>query len=127
MLGAHDRGLSLSSDLSSLLLASLHPASHQAEQNLTAPSAQPGFISALLQLVLGQGTQDRSVRLLVGVYLKHVTNYNGKSVWWLQDINPMPDSDKVELRKALMPAMLLRARLASCHLRLSPRRLSWRR
>ncbi|KZP27084.1 hypothetical protein FIBSPDRAFT_319242 [Athelia psychrophila] len=44
-----------------------------------------------------------------------------------EDINPIPDSDKVELRKALMPAMLLRARLASCHLRLSPRRLSWRR
>ncbi|KZP16361.1 hypothetical protein FIBSPDRAFT_958084 [Athelia psychrophila] len=51
-----------SSDLPSLLLASLHPASRkQVKQSLAALSATPGFIGALLQLVLGQGTQDCSV------------------------------------------------------------------
>ncbi|KZP10235.1 hypothetical protein FIBSPDRAFT_963317 [Athelia psychrophila] len=56
----------MSSDLPSLLLASLHPASRkQAEQSLTALTAQPGFISALLQLVLGQGTEERSVHLVI--------------------------------------------------------------
>ncbi|KZP31031.1 ARM repeat-containing protein [Athelia psychrophila] len=93
----------MSSDLSSLLLASLHPASRkQAEQSLTALSVQPGFIGALLQLVLGEGTQDRSVRLSAGVYLKNVTKLR-----WEEDLNPIPDSDKVELRKALVPLMLL--------------------
>lgn len=66
--------ITMSNDLSSLLLASLQPASRkQAEQSLTSLSAQPGFIGALLQLVLGQGTTDRSVRLAASVYLKNVT------------------------------------------------------
>ncbi|KZP18073.1 hypothetical protein FIBSPDRAFT_956631 [Athelia psychrophila] len=56
----------MSSDLPSLLLASLHSALRKlAEQSLTALTAQPGFISALLQLVLGQGTEERSVHLVI--------------------------------------------------------------
>ncbi|KAF7976444.1 hypothetical protein HWV62_6681 [Athelia sp. TMB] len=92
----------MSNDLSSLLLASLQPASRkQAEQSLTSLSAQPGFIGALLQLVLGQGTTDRSVRLAASVYLKNVTKLR-----WDEDVNPIAESDKVDLRKALVPAML---------------------
>ncbi|KZP12661.1 hypothetical protein FIBSPDRAFT_898035 [Athelia psychrophila] len=77
------------SDLPSLLLASHNPVPRkQAEQSLPA---QPGFISALLQLVLGQGTQDRS---------------NVTILRWEKDMNPILDSDKVVSRKALVPAML---------------------
>ncbi|KZP27600.1 ARM repeat-containing protein [Athelia psychrophila] len=91
----------MSSDLPSLLLASFHPASRKlAEKSLTTLSAQPGYIGALLQLVLGQGTQDCSV-LSAGVYLKNVTRLR-----WEEDINSIPESDKAELRKALVPAML---------------------
>ncbi|KZP26100.1 hypothetical protein FIBSPDRAFT_887493 [Athelia psychrophila] len=43
----------------------------------------------------------RSIRLSAGVYLKNITK-----VLWEEDINPMPDSDKVEPRKALVTAML---------------------
>ncbi|KZP07876.1 Cse1-domain-containing protein [Athelia psychrophila] len=76
----------MSSDLPSLLLASLHPASRkQAEQSL--------------------GNQDGSVCLSAGVYLKNVTKLRQE-----EDINPIPAPDKVELRKALVPMLHLSAR-----------------
>lgn len=59
------------SELPSLLLASLNPATRkQAEGSLQALSAQPGFLTHLLTLVL-QSSQDRAVRLAAGVYLKN--------------------------------------------------------
>ncbi|GBE78775.1 hypothetical protein SCP_0116680 [Sparassis crispa] len=60
------------SELPTLLLASLNPASRkQAEQNLQSLSLQPGFLSVLLRLVLEQ-SQDRAARLAGSVYLKNV-------------------------------------------------------
>ena len=58
-------------DVPTLLLASLQPDTRkQAEQNLAALSAQPGFLPALLQLVL-RPDQNPSVRLAGSVYLKN--------------------------------------------------------
>lgn len=69
------------SDLPSLLLAFLNPQTRkQAEHNLTDFFAQAGFVIALFQLVLGQGTQDRSVRLAASVYLKNVTKLRWEEV-----------------------------------------------
>ncbi|KAG6841642.1 hypothetical protein C0991_008627 [Blastosporella zonata] len=88
-------------DLSSLLLASLNPVTRkQAEQSLHAVSAQPGFLSHLLRLVL-EASQDRAVRLAGGVYLKNITKLR-----WEEDVQPLAEQDKVALRSELVPAML---------------------
>jgi hypothetical protein len=59
------------SDLPALLLASLAPATRkEAEQQLAALGAQPGFLSHLLQLVLAPAA-DRPARLAGAVYLKN--------------------------------------------------------
>lgn len=64
--------LSAMSDLSSLLLASLNPATRKsAELNLNALSIQPGFLSHLLGLILDP-TKERSVRLAGSVFLKNI-------------------------------------------------------
>jgi hypothetical protein len=53
------------------LLASLNPATRKdAENTLTQFANQPGFLQALLQLVLATGA-DRPVRLAGSVYLKN--------------------------------------------------------
>jgi exportin-2 (importin alpha re-exporter) len=60
-------------DLSTLLLASLNPATRkEAELNLNSLSTQPGFLSHLLRLVVDQ-SQDRAIRLSGSVYLKNIT------------------------------------------------------
>ena len=60
------------SELPSLLLASLNPATRkQAEQSLQSLSLQPGFLTHLLTLVL-QSSQDRAVGLAARVYLKNL-------------------------------------------------------
>jgi exportin-2 (importin alpha re-exporter) len=64
-------------DLPALLLASLNPNTRKAsEQTLGQLSTQPGFLGALLQLVLAP-TADRPGRLAAGVYLKNVV----KRMW----------------------------------------------
>lgn len=68
------------SDLPSLLLASLNPATRkQAEQNLSSLSIQAGFLQAILELVLNP-TQDRSVRLSASVYLKNTVKRRWEDV-----------------------------------------------
>jgi len=68
------------SDLPALLIGSLDPASRkQAEQNLNAYSVQPGFLPALLQLVLSP-SQDRSARLAGGIYLKNLAKMRWEDV-----------------------------------------------
>lgn len=60
------------SDVSSLLSASLQPASQkQAEQQLNQLTVQPGFLPHLLALIL-DAAPDRAVRLAGGIYLKNV-------------------------------------------------------
>ncbi|KAL5498046.1 CSE1_1 [Sanghuangporus vaninii] len=89
------------SDIPTLLLASLNPATRkQAEQGLAALSAQPGFLLALLQLVIAPG-QDRSVRLAASVYLKNTVKRR-----WEEDEPVIPDSEKHPLRTQLVPAMI---------------------
>ncbi len=67
-------------DLSSLLLASLNPESRkQAEQNLSAFSTQPGFLTHLLRLVL-EPSVDRPVRLAGSIYLKNITKLRWEEV-----------------------------------------------
>lgn len=64
-------------ELPALLVASLKPETRkQAEQNLNSISQQPGFLGALLQLVLN-GSQERPARLAASIYLKNVA----KSRW----------------------------------------------
>lgn len=76
----------MSSDLSSLLLASLQPSTRkQAETNLDQLSLQPGFILALLRLILDL-SQDRAVRLAASVYLKNVTKLKWEEVCNLTSI-----------------------------------------
>ncbi|CAA7263712.1 unnamed protein product [Cyclocybe aegerita] len=88
-------------DLPSLLLASLNPDTRkQAEQNLTAFSTQPGFLTHLLSLVLEQ-SQDRAVRLSGSVYLKNLAKLR-----WEEDVQPLNEQDKATLRSQLVPAML---------------------
>ncbi|KAI0933051.1 hypothetical protein AcW1_000014 [Taiwanofungus camphoratus] len=88
-------------ELPSLLLASLNPALRkQAEQNIQSLSVQPGFLSVLLQLVLGQ-SQDRAVRLAGSIYLKNVIKTR-----WEDDEPPIPDADRVSLRNEIIPAMI---------------------
>ncbi|KAG7451472.1 importin alpha re-exporter [Guyanagaster necrorhizus] len=89
------------SDLPQLLLASLNPATRkQAEQSLDAFSAQQGFLSHLLSLVLDQ-SQERAVRLSGSVYLKNIAKLK-----WEEDVQPLTEQDKVVLRSELVPAML---------------------
>lgn len=74
----------MSNDLPSLLLASLQPSTRkQAEHNLSQLGLQPGFILALLRLVLDV-SQDRAVRLAASVYLKNVTKLR-----WEEVCNPV--------------------------------------
>ncbi|KJA18706.1 hypothetical protein HYPSUDRAFT_45045 [Hypholoma sublateritium FD-334 SS-4] len=88
-------------DLSSLLLASLNPESRkQAEQNLSAFSTQPGFLTHLLRLVL-EPSADRAVRLSGSIYLKNITKLR-----WEEDVQPLAEQDKAALRADLVPAML---------------------
>ncbi|KAI5122027.1 hypothetical protein M0805_008018 [Coniferiporia weirii] len=89
------------SDLPSLLLASLNPTTRkQAEQNLAALSAQPGFLPVLLQLILSP-TQDRSVRLAGSVFLKNTVKRR-----WEEDEPLIPEGEKGHLRSLLVPAMI---------------------
>ncbi|KAH9947043.1 Cse1-domain-containing protein [Amylocystis lapponica] len=89
------------SELPTLLLASLNPSTRkQAEQSLQTLSAQPGFLSHLLRLVLEQ-PQDRAVRLAGSVYLKNVTKTR-----WEDEEMPVADADKDALRNELIPAMI---------------------
>ncbi|PAV17971.1 importin alpha re-exporter [Pyrrhoderma noxium] len=89
------------SDLPSLLLASLNPATRkQAEQNLSSLSIQAGFLQAILELVLNP-TQDRSVRLSASVYLKNTVKRR-----WEDDEPIIPDTEKLQLRSLLVPAMI---------------------
>lgn len=67
-------------DVPTLLLASLQPDTRkQAEQNLAALSAQPGFLPALLRLVLSP-EQNASVRLAGSVYLKNTAKRRWEDV-----------------------------------------------
>jgi hypothetical protein len=59
-------------ELPVLLVASLKPETRkQAEQNLNSISQQPGFLAALLQLVLN-GSQEGPARLAASIYLKNI-------------------------------------------------------
>ncbi|KAG6820300.1 hypothetical protein H0H93_002564 [Arthromyces matolae] len=88
-------------DLPSLLFASLNPSTRkQAEHSLDSVSVQPGFLTALLRLVL-EPSQDRAVRLAGGVYLKNITKHR-----WEEDVQPLAEEDKAALRSQLVPAML---------------------
>ena len=72
-------------DLSSLLLASLNPDTRkQAEQNLSALSSQPGFLTHLLRLVL-EPSQDRAIRLAGSIYLKNITKLRWEEVRVVSD------------------------------------------
>lgn len=120
-LGSHSLSLFTNvtmTELPSLLLASLNPASRkQAEQNLHALSAQPGFLPVLLRLVL-ETTQDRSVRLAASVFFKNVVKNKWEDVRDLsfhvvsfihqsmQEESPVPEADKAALRAALVAAMI---------------------
>ncbi len=74
ILGSSDAAMS---DLPSLLLASLAPATRkQAEHSLGTISSQPGFLLLLLQLVLDP-SQDRSVRLAGSVFFKNMA----RKIW----------------------------------------------
>ncbi|KAF8188046.1 importin alpha re-exporter [Pholiota molesta] len=88
-------------DLPTLLRASLNPETRkQAEQNLSALSTQPGFLTHLLRIVL-EPSQDRAVRLSGSIYLKNITKLR-----WEEDVQPLPEQDKAALRAELVPAML---------------------
>ncbi|KAJ6621313.1 importin alpha re-exporter [Mycena sp. CBHHK59/15] len=89
------------SDLPSLLLASLNPATRKtAEQSLNNLSVQQGFLSHLLCLIL-DSTKDRPVRLAGSVFLKNIAKLR-----WEEDVNPLSETDKASLRAELVPAML---------------------
>ncbi|KAJ7281661.1 CAS/CSE protein [Mycena rebaudengoi] len=89
------------SDLPSLLLASLDPATRKAaEQNLNALSLQDGFLSHLLRLTLDT-SKERAIRLAGSVFLKNIAKLR-----WEEDVNPISETDKASLRAELVPAML---------------------
>ena len=70
-------------DISELLLASLNPETRKpAEQNLTALSVQPGFLTHLLGLIL-EGSKNRAVRLAGAVYLKNLAKMRWEEVRFL--------------------------------------------
>ncbi|TFK45700.1 importin alpha re-exporter [Heliocybe sulcata] len=106
------------SDLPTLLLSSLNPATRkEAEQNLQSLSAQPGFLPAILKLVLTPA-HDRAARLAASVYLKNVIKNR-----WDDDAAPIPAADQAAIRADIVPAMIslstpaektLRAQLAEC-------------
>ncbi|KAG6331701.1 hypothetical protein ID866_7388 [Astraeus odoratus] len=88
-------------DIASLLRASLEPSTRkQAEQQLDQLTPQDGFLSHLLRLVLDV-TQDRSVRLAGGIYLKNVAKLR-----WEEDVTPLPEREKTSIRLDLVPAMI---------------------
>jgi hypothetical protein len=67
-------------DLPNLLLASLEPSTRkQAEQNLNVISAQKGFLTHLLALVL-ERTQPAPVRLAGSIYLKNIAKLRWEEV-----------------------------------------------
>lgn len=102
-IASHQSTSTMSSDLPSLLLASLQPSSRkQAETSLTSLSTQPGFILALLRLVLDERGGERAVRLAGGVYLKNLVKLR-----WEEDVNPISEQDKVALRAELVPGMIV--------------------
>jgi len=73
----------MSADLPTLLLASLNPSTRQqAEAQLTQLSLQPGFVLALLRLVLAGAELglDRPVRLAGCVYLKNLVKLRWEEV-----------------------------------------------
>ncbi|KIY62475.1 importin alpha re-exporter [Cylindrobasidium torrendii FP15055 ss-10] len=89
------------SNLPQLLLASLNPTTRkEAEAALDELSAQPGFLSLLVNLVLEQ-SQDRAVRLSGSVYLKNIAKLR-----WEEEDRPLQETDKASLRSQLVPAML---------------------
>ena len=93
----------MSSDLPSLLLASLQPSTRkQAESSLTSLSIQPGFILTLLRLVLDERSGERAVRLVGGIYLKNLVKLR-----WEEDVNPISEQDKAALRAELVPGMIV--------------------
>lgn len=68
------------SDLPSLLLASLNPASRrEAEKRLDDFSKQQGFLTHLLRLIL-DGTKERQIRLAGSVYLKNIAKLRWEEV-----------------------------------------------
>jgi exportin-2 (importin alpha re-exporter) len=82
-------------DLPTLLLSSLNPGTRkEAESALSQYSDQPGFLSALLQLVLSPAA-ERPVRLAGSVYLKNTV----KRKW-----------DDVRTRDFLLTRMLISCR-----------------
>ncbi|KZV93299.1 importin alpha re-exporter [Exidia glandulosa HHB12029] len=90
-------------DLSSLLLASLHPSTRkQAEQQLETLSLQPGFPAHILQLVLNPGA-DRGARLAASVYFKNIIRKRWSDE---TDDNPISPADKQALRPQIVPAMI---------------------
>lgn len=105
------------SDIPALLAASLNPQTRkQSEQSLATLSAQPGFLTAILQLVIAPA-QDRSIRLAASVYLKNTVKRRweevcGKPLLLLlpsnmcQDEPIIPDDEKQQLRTVLVPAMI---------------------
>jgi hypothetical protein len=69
-------------DLPTLLLASLAPDTRkQAEQALSSLADQPGFVEAVLRLVLDQNG-DKGARLAGSVYLKNVVKRKWDDVRW---------------------------------------------
>ncbi|EGN91830.1 hypothetical protein SERLA73DRAFT_100047 [Serpula lacrymans var. lacrymans S7.3] len=90
------------SDLSSLLQASLVPATRkQAEQQLDSLVAQPGFLSHILRLIL-DSSQQHPIRLAGAVYLKNLAKLR-----WEEEVAPLPEQDKASLRIELVPAMIV--------------------
>ncbi|KAI6026014.1 CAS/CSE protein [Pisolithus marmoratus] len=88
-------------DIASLLQASLQPGTRkQAEQQLHQLTLQQGFLIHLLRLILDK-TQDRSIRLAGGIYLKNITKLR-----WEEDVAPLPEQDKAAIRSELVPAMI---------------------
>ncbi|KAH7882920.1 CAS/CSE protein [Phlebopus sp. FC_14] len=88
-------------DVASLLRASLDPASRkQAEQQLSQLTPQEGFLTHLLRLILDT-TQDRSIRLAGGIYLK-----NAAKLRWEEDVAPLLEQEKAAIRSQLVPVMI---------------------
>ncbi|KAH7097236.1 importin alpha re-exporter [Auriculariales sp. MPI-PUGE-AT-0066] len=94
------------SDLSAVLLASLHPSTRkQAEVTLEQSSVQPGFMQVLLQLILNGGA-DRGARLAASVYFKNTV----RKRWTDEtDDTPIAAGDKTQLRGQIVPAMIVLA------------------
>jgi len=67
-------------DLPALLRASLDPSTRrEAEHRLKELASAPGFVTTLLQFVVGSGgvaAVDRPIRLAGAVYLKNVVKRN---------------------------------------------------